>query len=328
MGKLLFGDACTAEKLCRGAQGKEWEVITSLSNSRIKHLVMLREKSRNRNKEGLFLAEGIRMFEEAPWECLKEVYYSENFLAVLEKEDGAGEDGDCGTLGKNGSKSPGRQERVLQKLKECEAKGIPVEAVSEEVFKKISDTCTPQGILFVMEQFSYFLEDMLAQAKALKETTGQEPIFLILEDIQDPGNLGTMLRTAEGAGANGVILSKGCVDIYNPKTIRSTMGSLYRMPFVYQENLGEAIRMVKENGITVYAAHLAGEQYFDRIRYQGGSAFLVGNEGNGLKKETADQADMYLKIPMAGRLESLNAAVSAALLLYRAAGEYRKDGEK
>lgn len=272
-------------------------MITSLTNNRIKHLAALKEKSRNRNKEGLFWAEGVRMFAEAPIERIKEVYYSQ------------------------------QQEKVLPKLAECEEAGIPAEAVSDEVFRKISDTCTPQGILFVMEQFSYSLEELLEQAKTRRETDGQEPLFLILEDIQDPGNLGTMLRTAEGAGASGVILSRGCVDIYNPKTIRSTMGSLYRVPFVYQEDLGDAIQKLKSGGITVYAAHLAGKQYFDRISYQGGSAFLVGNEGNGLKKETADQADMYLKIPMAGSLESLNAAVSAALLLYQAAGEHRKDEE-
>lgn len=303
-------------------------MITSLSNNRIKHLVMLREKSRNRNQEGLFLAEGIRMFEEAPIGRLREIYYSENFLEVLAKEAESREAGSRDSVGKKTGENAGRQGRAFRKLKECEARGIPVEAVSEEVFRKISDTCTPQGILFVMEQLSYSLADMLAQAKTLKETAGQEPLFLILEDIQDPGNLGTMLRTAEGAGASGVILSKGCVDIYNPKTIRSTMGSLYRVPFVYQEDLEGAIRMVRAEGITVYAAHLGGEQYYDRIGYQGGSAFLIGNEGNGLKKETADQADLYLKIPMAGSLESLNAAVAAALLLYRAAGEYRKDEEK
>ena len=273
-------------------------MITSLSNNRIKHLAALKEKSRNRNKEGLFLAEGVRMFAEAPIGHLKEVYYSD------------------------------RQEKIIPKLEECEKAGIPVEAVSDEVFKKVSDTCTPQGILFVMEQFSYSLEDLLEQARVRKEAAGQEPLFLVLEDIQDPGNLGNMLRTAEGAGVSGIILSKGCVDIYNPKTIRSTMGSLYRVPFVYQEDLEGAIQMLKADGITVYAAHLAGKKYFDRISYQGGSAFLVGNEGNGLKKETADLADMYLKIPMSGSLESLNAAVSAALLLYQAAGEHRKDEEE
>ena len=130
----------------------------------------------------------------------------------------------------------------------------------------------------------------------------------------------SMLRTGEGAGVDGVIMSRGTVDIYNPKTIRSTMGSLYRVPFAYVEELADAIRLLQKNDIPVYAAHLRGERFFDELSYEGGSAFLIGNEGNGLKKETADLADLYLKIPMEGKLESLNASVAAALLLYQAAG--------
>lgn len=286
-------------------------MITSLSNSRIKHIIALREKSRDRNKEGLFLAEGIRMFEEAPIDRIREVYYSESFLGMVgQKTDGKSD----------------RHEKMLERLSECHKKGISVEQASDEVFRKASDTCSPQGILFVMEQFGYSLDQMLLKAEETHKEGGGEPLFLVLEDIQDPGNLGTMLRTGEGAGVSGVIMSRGCVDIYNPKTIRSTMGSLYRVPFVYEEDLGRAIDLLKGHGVRVYAAHLKGEQYFDRISYPGGSAFLVGNEGNGLRKETADQADSYIKIPMKGSLESLNAAVAAALLLYQAAGSNRKDG--
>lgn len=291
-------------------------MITSLGNSRIKHLAALREKSRERNREGLFLAEGMKMFEEAPIEKIREVYLGESLSGFLF---------DKGALEQPAEKN--RLEKVLHKLEECSRRGIFTEELSDEVLKKAADTMTPQGILFVMEQFSYSLEAMLEQALQSFRLNGKRPLFLILEDIQDPGNLGTMIRTGEGAGVSGVILSKGCVDIYNPKTIRSTMGSLYRVPFVYREELEEAVKKLQKNHITVYAAHLRGETYFDRIDYQGGSAFLVGNEGNGLKEETARLADAYLKIPMEGSLESLNAAVAAALLLYQAAGNSRKDGE-
>lgn len=291
-------------------------MITSLGNSRIKHLTALREKSRDRNREGLFLAEGIKMFEEAPLDQIQEVYCGESFYRLLLN----------GKLDGNTAETL-RLEKALHKLEECQGRGIFTEHLSDEVLKKAADTMAPQGILFVMEQFSYTLEDMLKQALYLFRQQGKTPLFLILEDIQDPGNLGTMIRTGEGAGVSGVILSKGCVDIYNPKTIRSTMGSLYRVPFVYQEDLGEAVRELQEHDIMVYAAHLKGEKYFDRINYSGGSAFLVGNEGNGLKEETAKLADTYIKIPMEGSLESLNAAVAAALLLYQAAGSSRKDGE-
>lgn len=278
-------------------------MITSLANGKIKRLITLQDKSRVRNKEGLFPAEGIKMFEEAPFEHLKEVYINETLWRELKEE----------------------RHRVLQKkLHDCMTWGIPVEQVSEEVFKKASDTQTPQGILFVMEQFSYTVEDLLEKAKEKQASGGRAPLFLLLEDIQDPGNLGTMIRTCEGAGADGVIMSRGTVDIYNPKTIRSTMGSLYRVPFFYTQEMGEMIRLLQENGIKVYAAHLNGEKFFDEILYEGGSAFLIGNEGNGLRTETADQADCYLKIPMEGSLESLNAAVAAALLLYQAAGYQRK----
>lgn len=278
-------------------------MITSLANGKIKRLITLQDKSRTRNKEGLFLAEGIKMFEEAPFEHLKEVYVNETLWRELEEE----------------------RHRVLrEKLHDCMKRTIPVEQVSEEVFKKASDTRTPQGILFVMEQFSYTMEEFLGKIKEKQAAGGRAPLFLLLEDIQDPGNLGTIIRTCEGAGADGVIMSKGTVDIYNPKTIRSTMGSLYRVPFLYTQELEKVIKLLQENGIKVYAAHLKGEKFFDEISYEGGGAFLIGNEGNGLRKETADLADSYLKIPMEGALESLNAAVAAALLLYQAAGYQRK----
>ena len=279
-------------------------MITSLSNGRIKQLITLRDKSRARNKEGLFLAEGIKMFEEAPLGQLKEVYVSETLWRELEKDS--------------------EKSRIWKKLNACSEQGIFIEQLSEEVFRKVSDTQTPQGILFEMEQLSYELETLIKQAVSRQKEGGRTPLFLMLEDIQDPGNLGTMIRTGEGAGVDGVIMSRGTVDIYNPKTIRSTMGSLYRVPFLYVEELAPAITLLQQSGIKVYAAHLNGKQYFDELSYEGGSAFLIGNEGNGLRRETADMADTYLKIPMEGKLESLNAAVAAALLLYQAAGCHRK----
>lgn len=297
-------------------------MITSLNNSRVKQLVVLREKSRVRNQEGVFLAEGLKMFEEAPVERLREVYCSQSFMQLLEEE--AWHHGKEKETGRNLGQGNNRLERIYDKLERCREKGIYVEILGDEVFKKASDTRTPQGILFVAKQFSYSLPDMLKEAEQVYKTKGRPPLFLLLEDIQDPGNLGTMLRTGEGAGVSGVIMSEKTADIYNPKTIRSTMGSLYRVPHLYVKDLGEAVKLLKEHEITVYAAHLKGAHFFDRIAYQGGSAFLIGNEGNGLKKETAAWADAAVKIPMEGSLESLNAAVAAALLLYQAAGSHRK----
>ena len=274
-------------------------MITSMANGHIKQLRLLLEKSRARNREDLFVAEGIKMFAEAPVSKIREVYYAESF-------------------------TPKALPEVQEKLKKCREMGVLVETVSDEVFQKTADTKTPQGILFVMEQMQYSMEILVKKAVKRYKEGGREPLFLLLEDIQDPGNLGTMLRTGEGAGVDGVIMSRGTVDIYNPKTIRSTMGSLYRVPFAYVEELADAIRLLQKNDIPVYAAHLRGERFFDELSYEGGSAFLIGNEGNGLKKETADLADLYLKIPMEGKLESLNAAVASALLLYQASGNSRR----
>ena len=276
-------------------------MITSLTNRKIKLIASLRDRSRRRSKEGLFIAEGIKMFEETPIQCLKEIYVSELTWPEL-KEDKA----------------------LWKRLCACMEAKVHVEQVSEEVFRETSDTQTPQGILLVLEQFSYQIEDLIEKAKAKQKAQGKAPLFLLFEDIQDPGNLGTMIRTGEGAGVDGVIMSKGTVDIYNPKTVRATMGSLYRVPFVYTEDLGGEIKRLQENKIKVYAAHLNGKKLYDQVTYKGGSAFLIGNEGNGLCEETAKLANVCLKIPMEGELESLNAAVAASLLLYQAAGSQRK----
>ena len=274
-------------------------MISSTANSRVKRIVLLREKSRERTAANVFIIEGIKMFEEAPAGKIKEVYYIEEKLF--------GQDGQVPN-----DRFPGLQE----KIQACARAGAVVETVTEEVFLKMSDTKSPQGILCVMEQLSYDVEELVERALAGKKE-GHSPLFLLLEDIQDPGNLGTMIRTAEGAGADGIFMTNGTVDIYNPKTIRATMGSLYRVPFVRVQDLSKVTALLQKNGITVYAAHLKGEQYYHEADYSTGSAFLIGNEGNGLKKETADLADCYLKIPMEGKLESLNAAIAAALLMYQ-----------
>lgn len=250
-------------------------MITATSNKRIKWLVSLSEKAKERRKEQVYLVEGGKMFEEAKEQFIREVYVSESYIE------------------KNG---------VSKKLEQ-----VGFETVSDEVFKKISDTKAPQGILCVMNQQQYTLEDLLKK---------ENPVLVLLEDIQDPGNLGTILRTGEGAGIDGVIMTKDTVDIYNPKTIRATMGSIYRVPFLYVNSLKEIIEILQKKGILVYAAHLKGEAYYDSFDFKKGSAFLIGNEGNGLKKETADLADNYLKIPMEGQVESLNAAIATSLLMY------------
>jgi TrmH family RNA methyltransferase len=156
---------------------------------------------------------------------------------------------------------------------------------------------------------SYQVEDII------KERQGGKNCFVVLDRLQDPGNLGTILRTGEGAGIRGLIMSRDCVDIYSPKVIRSTMGSIFRVPFVVVDDLTEAVKLLKENHITTYAAHLKGEIYSNG-NLDRDCAFLIGNEARGLSDEIAALADKKIKIPMDGQVESLNAAVATAILMY------------
>ena len=269
-------------------------MITSSANSRVKQVIQWQTKAKERKKAGVFLTEGFKMYEEAPLESILEVYVAESALASLEKMDA-------------------KEEKMAVKLKKT-----GYEVVADSLFKKMADTQTPQGILCVVKQPEYRLEEILKQDR---------PLLMILENLQDPGNLGTIIRTGEGAGVTGVIMTAKTVDIFNPKVIRATMGSVFRVPFLYVEDMEDTLKKLMEKGIRTYAAHLAGREYYDSFSFTGGTAFLIGNEGNGLEKKTADLADSYLKIPMEGKVESLNAAIAASLLMYEAQRQRRNGKE-
>lgn len=189
------------------------------------------------------------------------------------------------------------------------------EIVSDNVFEYMSGTRTPQGILATVHIMDYSADEMIS---------GEKPLLVVLENIQDPGNLGTIVRTAEGAGASGIIMSEDTVDIYNPKVVRSTMGSLFRIPFVYCADICSTVSALNASGIHTYAAHLAGAEDYCNQDFRQPSAILIGNEGNGLTDRLTALAEKKIKIPMAGRLESLNAAVSTAVILYEAARQRRQ----
>lgn len=207
-------------------------------------------------------------------------------------------------------------EEFYQKHREEMPEGtVQPELVSPSVFAAMSDTRTPQGVLAVVRQSSYSEEELMKS---------ENVHLLVLDNLQDPGNLGTIFRTAEAAGVTGIIMSRDCVDIYNPKTIRSTMGAIFRMPFVYSEDIISTIERLKVQGIRVYAAHLDGKKAYDREDYRGKTAFLIGNEGNGLRREVADCADTWIRIPMEGQAESLNAAVAASILMFEVSRQRRQ----
>lgn len=265
-------------------------MITSLTNPKIKRLIQLKNKARLRNREGVFIVEGSRMFLELPREETAELYVTEAFLYSI---------GD--------KKRPAEQLAFFQNR---------YEVVSEDVFARISDTVTPQGVLAVVKQKKYTAEELLS-GRALQGR--RVPLLLLIEDLQDPGNLGTMFRTAEAAGVSGIIMSRETVDIYNPKAVRSTMGSIFRVPFFYTDSMKETIGDMKRRGIAVYAAALHHSLRYTEADYQKSCAILIGNEGKGLRQETVEAATQAVSIPMEGRVESLNASVSASVLLYEAA---------
>lgn len=182
--------------------------------------------------------------------------------------------------------------------------------VKDSVFRAASDTQHPQGILALVRQAPEAEEEILRQ---------DNPLILFLENIQDPGNLGTIIRTAECAGVTGLILSPGCADLYNPKTVRATMGSLYRMQLARTKDFRGALDAAHRAGIMLYAAYLDGSCSLYEENFRGACGILIGNEGNGLTAEAVQAADHAIRIPMQGQAESLNASVAAAVIMYEAA---------
>lgn len=255
--------------------GGERIFISSPSNEQIKHVIQLKEKAKTRRQTETFTVEGIKMFMEIQKEELVKVFVTEEFE---------------------------REHRDT--LKE-----VFYYVVSDSVFKKISDTVTPQGILAIVRQKKYSVKDIV------ENRNREKSCIVVLDRLQDPGNLGTIIRTGEGAGISGVIMSSDCADVYSPKVIRSTMGSIFRVPFSIVDHLAEAVEQLQESGIITYAAHLEGEVY-NRGVFHHDCALLIGNEARGLSDRVAAKADRKIKIPMSGKVESLNAAVAAAILMY------------
>ncbi len=266
---------------------KPKQVISSLNNPQMKNLTLLQKKVKEREKQGSYVIEGIKMFEEAKeLGLLVKAYVSESFY----------------------------REKIAERPEYFDK--VDYELITDSVLKEVSDTKTPQGIMGTVRALYHQPEDLLKEERAC---------LLLLEDIRDPGNLGTMIRAAEGAGITGIISSAASVDLYNPKVIRATMGSIYRVPFCQVEDFFQILQRIKEQGITIYAAHLHGLPYDTEGSFRKKCAFLIGNEANGLSEQATAQADTLIKIPMEGKVESLNAAVAAAILMYEAARQRRID---
>jgi len=254
---------------------KQYKDITSRENSIYKLIKALSQK-KVRENSGLFLIEGTRLLEEANNKGVKIKYLIINETA----------------------------ENVPKINQGCQVLRLP-----DNLFKKVSDTVSPQGIIAVAEQIEISLADI---------TLGTNSMVVVLNGLQDPGNLGTIIRTSAAVGATAVLLTKGTVDLYNPKVIRSTMGSLFQVPIVNGLDDDEAIKWLNHNSINIMVADLDGEEYYYSANLKEPFALVIGNENKGPNDIWGKAACKKIKIPILGATESLNASVAAGIILYDA----------
>lgn len=249
--------------------------IESHQNKVLKRIKSLSLK-KNRDKEGVFIAEGLRFVSEIPFNWEVEMFVvSEEFA----------------------------KEKSLQGYERKAETYI----LTNELFALLSDTENPQGILALCKK-QVEREETIWQKDA--------PFIILAEELNDPGNLGTVIRTADAAGADGIFLSKGSVDMYNQKVLRATMGAVFHVPVFQNISLEEIALKMKENNVLLYASHLKGDCYPYELPLEKGCGFLIGNEARGLSDEAAKLCDRWVKIPMPGKAESLNASIAAGILMY------------
>lgn len=176
--------------------------------------------------------------------------------------------------------------------------------VTEKIFRYLSEVEAPQGILAIIEKSNQDTEIDYTQ-----------DIIVALDDIQDPGNLGTILRTVDSIGLTQILVSKGTADAYNPKVVRSTMGAIFRVKIIECEDLRQTLKEIKKHKFKIVVSSLQTENSIYDIPYHK-KVIIIGNEANGVEKEIQDMADEKVKIPMLGKTESLNASVAAGIILY------------
>ena len=248
-------------------------MISSVQNPKIKRIRLLQSQSRSRKKELAFVVEGIRLLEEA----LNTFQIPELVIYTSDLD-------------------PRSQNLVEAFLKQ----NVPCEEVTEEVIKAASDTETPQGILAILP-----LKPLLLPAEV--------DFLMIADEIRDPGNLGTLLRTAQAASADGFLLSPGTVDPFSPKVIRAGMGAHFRLPILSCS--WEKIRQVTD-GLTIFGADMEGGSRIWDADLCLPLALIVGGEAHGPGKHSRDLADAWIHIPMNSGSESLNAAAAGAVLMF------------
>ncbi|MCT1903420.1 RNA methyltransferase [Oceanobacillus sojae] len=241
-------------------------MIKSVKNEKIKALKKLHQR-KYRKQTNTFLIEGTHLIEEvlaSDW-ITKEIIVSEEVPV------------------------PGAADK------------FPVTEVTKHVFKELSFTASPQGMMAVVEM--------------KKEDAVGGEVVVLLDAVQDPGNLGTIIRTADAAGVNGIVLGDGCVDLYNDKVIRATQGSIFHLPILHADLEAETDRL-KQSDYTVWATALEKAENYKKLPAPQKTAIIFGNEGAGVKESLLEKADERVTIPILGKAESLNVSIAAGVLLY------------
>ncbi len=267
------------------------EALSSTSNPQVKEALSLREK-RNRDHTKLFLIEGYR-------EILRAYEGKISFLKIFI----------CPEL------FLGTNEQAL--IHHLEARGAKVVSTTEKVFSKLSYRDRPDGLLAIANQMQYTFSHLEKHLQKKKS-----PLFVIAEAIEKPGNLGTILRTSDAAGADGVIIVDHCTDIYNPNVVRASVGTLFTLP-VLEASSDETLHWLKQHHIPVLAAIPQAEALFYDIDMKEGIAILLGTEQFGLSPFWKTNADISVRIPMHGHADSLNVAQACTILLYEAVRQRR-----
>lgn len=252
-------------------------LITSKDNESIKHIRKLKEK-KYRDEYNEYIIEGIKLIKEAIFEKAK-------IKTIVVCDDYA------------------KAEDIEQELLYDIAKYNCI-YVDSKVFASITDVQKPQGILAILEK-----------NKGEETIDFSQEVIVALDDVQDPGNIGTILRTIDSCGLNQIILSKKSADVYNPKVVRSTMGAILRVNIVETEDLSKTLKDIKKHKFNIVVTSLQTDKSMYDIDYKK-KVIVIGNESNGVSKEIQDLADTKIKIPMLGRTESLNAAVATSVVLY------------
>ena len=253
------------------------QVITSKDNEQVKYIRKLKEK-KFREEFGEYIIEGVKTLQEAIMEKAT--------IKVIVVCD------DCEKQG------------MFDKKFLYEVAKYNCIYVNQKIFDTITEVQNPQGVLAV-----------IVKKENKNKINFNKDFLFILDNIQDPGNLGTIVRTLDSAGVGQIIISKGSVDAYSSKVVRSTMGAIFRVEIVEVENLKETIKNIKKKDFKVVATSLETNKSIYNISYKK-TAVIIGNEANGVSEEILELADERVKIPMIGRTESLNASVAAGVVIY------------